>query len=147
MKTRPPRLAALSIAVVTTASGCGSESREPAPNPMPNNTAVVRIDGRELDQRLFVACRKQQWVLTIDTVDTADTGGFTAMVDSGPDRDVGFVKIRDLNGFTGSAWRGGVGEASARRESGVTTITGTAYGYFADSPGPVTATFDIRTVC
>ena len=138
---------AAAVAVVAATSACGSEPRASAPQAMPNNTAVVRIDGHELGEQLYVSCRKQQWLLTIDTVDTGDGGSFTAMVDAAPDHEVGFVKFRDLSGFTGGAWRGGVGEASARREGGVMTIRGTAYGFFADSPRPVNAAFDIRTVC
>ncbi|MGH3675705.1 MAG: lipoprotein LpqH [Mycobacterium sp.] len=87
-----------------------------------------------------------RWLLTIDVV--GDGAGFTAMLRTGGDFDAKFVKIRQLGGFTGSAWAGGVGRAEAGRGLGVITIAGRGYGFYLDKPHrPATAAFTIKTVC
>lgn len=141
-----PAVCTLSVVVLAATAGCGSE---PSPRPdtaMPSNTAVVSIDGRGTGERYYVACRNQKWQLTIDTI--GEGAGFTAMLKQDAGLDAQMVKIRDLGGFTGSAWRGGVGDVEARRDAGVMTITGTGYGYFGDQwRGPADAAFTIRAAC
>ncbi|ULE31611.1 lipoprotein LpqH [Mycobacterium sp. IDR2000157661] len=136
----------LGIVLLAAAAGCGSE---PAPRPdlgMPRNTAQVSIDGRDTGKQYVVSCRKQQWQLSIDTV--GQDAGFTAMLDSDSDLNAEMVKIRDLGGFTGSAWRGGVGDVQAHRDAGILTINGTGYGYFGDKwTHPTNAEFTIEAAC
>lgn len=113
---------------------------------MPPNTATVSINGQDTGERLFVRCDQIQWLLTIDAIDEAT--GFTAMIGKGGAPEPKFVKIRDVAGFTGSAWDGGVGHIEARRGSAVLTLEGSGYGFFADNPGePTTAAFSITTAC
>lgn len=136
----------LGVVLVGAAAGCSSE---PAPRPdtgMPRNTAQVSINGRDTGEQYVVTCRKQQWQLSIDSVGRG--AGFAAMLDSDSDLNAEMVKIRALGGFTGSAWRGGVGDVQAHRDAGILTITGTGYGYFGDKwTHPTNAEFTVRAAC
>lgn len=117
-----------------------------APQALPPGTASVSIDGADTGERHFVTCDKLQWLLTIES--SGADGGFTAMVDMSDDLDAKFVKIRQLGGFTGSAWDGGVGGLDVRGDDGMITITGTGYGRLTGAPpGPVMAPFTITTFC
>lgn len=140
------RLAAAAALLGIVVPGCTSDSPTSAP-PISPNTATVSVNGRDAGDRLFVRCSQIQWLLTIDAVDQAS--GFTAMVSKvGGGPDPKFVKIRDVAGFTGSAWDGGVGHIEARRDGAVLTLEGSGYGFFADNPGePTTAAFSITTAC
>lgn len=125
-------------------SGCSSPP-PPSPDDM-GGTATVSINSEPTGERYYVSCAKVKWLLTIETGD-ADAG-FTAIVDTDNRPDAKMVKIRDLGGFTGSAWTGGVGELRATRDDGRLTISGTGYGYFADDDRrPATAAFDITAAC
>jgi ipoprotein LpqH len=140
------RLAALSLVLIAVPQGCASKSLQPTLEEAPQNTAVVLISDRKIGDPYFVKCRKSRWLLTVETVDASS--GFTAMVRLGADLDVQYVEFRRVTRFTGSAWRGGVGEAEAHRNSGILNITGTAYGYYTDSSRrPITLPFVIKTVC
>ena len=59
-----------------------------------------------------------------------------------------WVKIRDFEGFTGSFWKGGVGDAHADIAQRKFTITGSAFGINRSSPNKATTTdFNITAVC
>ncbi|KUH85056.1 MULTISPECIES: lipoprotein LpqH [unclassified Mycobacterium] len=139
-------VARTAAALLLTAWLSGCSSPPPASPDTMGGTATVSINSHPTGDRHYVSCAKVNWLLTIESGDT-DTG-FTAIVDTdgGPDAQV--VKIRDLGGFTGSAWTGGVGQLRATRDNGRITISGTGYGYFADDRHrPATAAFDITAGC
>jgi hypothetical protein len=59
-----------------------------------------------------------------------------------------WVKISDFDGFTGSFWRGGVGDAAAGLTRNTLTITGSAYGINSGTPNKVTTTdFAVTADC
>jgi hypothetical protein len=59
-----------------------------------------------------------------------------------------WVKIRNYHGFTGSFWKGGVGDAHANMGHNSLTITGSACGINSDNPDKVTTTdFEITADC
>ena len=59
-----------------------------------------------------------------------------------------WVKIRDIDGFTGSFWQGGVGSAHADVSNTAYTITGSAYGINSNNPNKVVTTdFKITAEC
>ena len=59
-----------------------------------------------------------------------------------------WVKIRNVDGFTGSFWQGGVGDAHADVTNTAYTITGSAYGIDRSNPNKVVTTdFKIVATC
>ncbi len=59
-----------------------------------------------------------------------------------------WVKIRNVDGFTGSFWQGGVGDAHADLTNSAYTITGSAYGINSSNPNKVVTTdFKIVAEC
>jgi hypothetical protein len=59
-----------------------------------------------------------------------------------------WVKIRNIDGFTGSFWEGGVGSARVDLTDSVYTITGSAYGINSSNPNKVITTdFKISAEC
>jgi hypothetical protein len=58
------------------------------------------------------------------------------------------VKIRNIDGFTGSFWESGVGDAHADVTNSAYTITGSAFGINSSNPNKVTTTdFKITAEC
>lgn len=59
-----------------------------------------------------------------------------------------WVKIRNVDGFTGSFWQGGVGDARADVTNSSYTISGSAYGISSSNPDKVVTTdFKIVADC
>lgn len=59
-----------------------------------------------------------------------------------------WVKIRDIDGFTGSAWQGGLGDAHVDLAKNTYTITGSAEGIDSNNPNKVvTEDFKITAEC
>lgn len=59
-----------------------------------------------------------------------------------------WVKIRNVDGFTGSFWQGGVGDAHADVTNEAYTIAGSAYGINRSNPDKVVTTdFKIVAEC
>jgi hypothetical protein len=59
-----------------------------------------------------------------------------------------WVKISDFDGFTGSFWQGGAGDAAAHLAHNTLTVTGSAYGINSAHPNKVTTTdFKITADC
>ena len=59
-----------------------------------------------------------------------------------------WVKIRNVGGFTGSFWQGGVGDAHVDLAQSAYTITGSAYGINNSNPNKVVTTdFKITAEC
>jgi hypothetical protein len=59
-----------------------------------------------------------------------------------------WVKIRNIDGFTGSFWEGGVGSAHADLSNSAYTITGSAYGINRSNPNKIITTdFKISAEC
>jgi lipoprotein LpqH len=133
--------------VVGCMSACsGQRTDAPREDGLPPGFASISIDGHDSGTTYPVTCDQIQWLLTIETHDVAP--GFTVLVDIGPEVLAKFVKIRDVGGFTGSFWRGGVGEGDATRAPNVYSVTGTAYGMrTGNRHGPILAGFDITAAC
>lgn len=106
----------------------------------------MTIASQATGERHYVTCAKTKWLLTIESGDAAE--GFTAIIDTDEGADAKVVKIRNIGGFTGTAWAGGVGQVKATRHHDEITISGTGYGSFADDPHrPATAPFTITATC
>lgn len=140
-------LAAAGVVVVSGIQACSATPQDAPPqHGLPPGTASVSIDAQDTGTTYTVICNQIQWLLTIETLEAAP--GFTVLIEKGPEATAKFVKIRSLAGFTGSYWRGGVGDGEATRAPDAYTITGTAYGVHADTPNrPTNATYHIKAAC
>ncbi|MGO9693865.1 MAG: lipoprotein LpqH [Mycobacterium sp.] len=92
-------------------------------------------------------CNQDQSYRTIDIRDR--DGQVEAVVLLSANRAIPqWVKIRNVDGFTGSFWHGGVGDARADVTNGAYTISGSAYGINSGNPNKVITTdFKIIAEC
>jgi hypothetical protein len=93
------------------------------------------------------ACSRLQSYRTLDIGD--QNGHVEAVVMVSGSRSIPqWVKIRDIDGLTGSFWQGGVGDAHAEVTNGAYSITGSAYGINSSNPNKVVTTdFKITAEC
>jgi hypothetical protein len=130
--------------VVAAVAACGS------PETVPRAAAHLTLDGTSRTTRppacSRVADDKGQWQ-TIDILD--HEGQVEAVVLLSGDRAIPkWVKIRNIDGFNGSAWAGGVGETHVDLVKSKYTITGSAYGISSKNPNTtVTTEFKIVADC
>jgi hypothetical protein len=131
---------AAGIALALTVSGCGGTQI------LPRKAAHVTIDGFAHTTRPPV-CSQIEAYRTIDIRDR--DGQVQAVVMISGDRVIPqFVKIRDIDGFTGSFYEGGVGDAHADVNKSGYTITGSASGINSSNPNKVVTTdFKISAEC
>lgn len=136
------RLAAVAAAVLLAGvAGCSSP-----PSALGGTTAKVTINGQSTGGPHAVRCSQTGWSWTIETPD--DARGFTAVVDTGDTVTAQSVDFRDFGGFTGTFWKGNIGDAEVSTAGGKYTIDGSADGSFTDNPSnAVTATFRIEAHC
>ena len=93
------------------------------------------------------ACRQDQGYRTIDISDR--DGNVEAVVLLSGDKVIPqWVKIRNVDGFSGGFWQGGVGNARADVARTVFTVTGSAYGINTVNPNKAVNTdFKITAEC
>jgi Mycobacterium 19 kDa lipoprotein antigen len=134
------RLVAAAFVVVASVAGCAQAQTTP------RRAAHLTIGGASLTARP-AACSQIQSYRTIDIRD--HDGQVEAVVLFSGYRVIPqWVKIRNLDGFTGSFWEGGVGDARADVTNGAYTITGSAYGINSSNPNKVITTdFKIAAEC
>lgn len=113
---------------------------------MPRKAAQVTIDGAAHTTRP-PACSQIEAYRTID-IRERDGHVQAVMLISGDRVIPQFVKIRNVDGFTGSYYEGGVGNARVVVDKNAYTITGSASGINNDNPNKVVTTdFKIRAEC
>jgi Mycobacterium 19 kDa lipoprotein antigen len=134
------RLVAAAFVVVASVAGCAQAQTTP------RRAAHLTIGGASLTARP-AACSQIQSYRTIDIRD--HDGQVEAVVLFSGYRVIPqWVKIRNLDGFTGSFWEGGVGDAHADVSNSAYTITGSAYGINSNNPNKVITTdFKITAEC
>ncbi|OBH08828.1 MULTISPECIES: lipoprotein LpqH [unclassified Mycobacterium] len=121
-------------------AGCGAGPT------VPRKAARLTIDGATHTTRP-PACSQNQQYRTIDIKDR-DGGVEAVVLTSGYRVMPQWVKIRNVDGFTGSFWEGGVGDAHADVTNDAYTITGSAYGINSSNPDKVVTTeFKIIAEC
>jgi Mycobacterium 19 kDa lipoprotein antigen len=132
--------AAVALVLVATIAGCGQAET------IPRRAARLTIDGNTHTTRP-PACSQDQSYRTIDIRE--HDGRVEAVVLLSGDRVIPqWVKIRNVDGFTGSFWEGGVGDAHADVTNSAYTITGSAYGINSSNPNKVITTdFKITAEC
>jgi Mycobacterium 19 kDa lipoprotein antigen len=134
------RMVVIAFLVVVCVAGCAQSQTTPL------KVARLTIDGATHTTRP-PACSQMQSYRTIDIRD--HDGQVEAVVLLSADRAIPqWVKIRDIDGFTGSFWEGGVGSAHADVTNSAYTITGSAYGINSNNPNKVITTdFKISAEC
>jgi Mycobacterium 19 kDa lipoprotein antigen len=134
------RLVAAAFVVVASVAGCAQAQTTP------RRAAHLTIGGASLTARP-ASCSQIQSYRTIDIRD--HDGQVEAVVLFSGYRVIPqWVKIRNLDGFTGSFWEGGVGDAHADVTNSAYTITGSAYGINSNNPNKVITTdFKITAEC
>lgn len=133
------RLVAVAFVVVAGVAGCSQAQTTPL------NAARLTIDGATHTTRP-PACSQLQSFRTIDIRDR-DGQVEAVVLLSGYRAIPQWVKIRNIGGFTGSFWEGGVGSAHVDLSSAF-TITGSAYGINSSNPNKVITTdFKISAEC
>ncbi|GAA4290472.1 lipoprotein LpqH [Mycobacterium paraffinicum] len=121
-------------------AGCGQAQTTP------RKAARLTIDGATHTTRP-PACSQNQQYRTIDIKDR-DGGVEAVVLTSGYRVMPQWVKIRNVDGFTGSFWEGGVRDARADVTNDAYTITGSAYGINSSNPDKVVTTeFKIIAEC
>ncbi|WP_406815555.1 lipoprotein LpqH [Mycobacterium sp. M23085] len=132
---------ALAVAgVVVSVAGCS------AGQTTPRRAARLTIDGATHTTRP-PACRQDQMYRTISIPDR-DGAVEAVVLLSGYRVMPQWVKIRNIDGFTGSFWQGGVGDAHVDLTNDAFTITGSAYGINSSNPNKVVNTdFKIVAQC
>jgi hypothetical protein len=134
------RLLAVAFILLIGVAGCGQAQT------LPRKAARVTIDGATHTTRP-AACSQLQSYRTLEIGD--QNGHVEAVVLVSDYRTIPqWVKIRDIAGFSGSFWQGGVGDAHAEVTNGAYTITGSAYGINSSNPNKVVTTdFKITAEC
>jgi hypothetical protein len=134
------RLVAVAFVLVASVAGCAE------PQTTPHAAAHLTIDGASHAARP-PACSQVQSYRTIDIRDR--DGQVEAVVLLSASRAIPqWVKIRNVDGFTGSFWQGGVGDAHVDVTNSAYTITGSAYGINSSNPNKVITTdFKITAEC
>ena len=132
--------AAVALVLVATTAGCGTAET------IPRHAARLTSDGNTHTTRP-PACSQLQEYRTIDILD--HDGRVEAVVLLSGERVIPqWVKIRNVSGFTGSFWQGGVGDAHVDLARNTYTITGSAYGINSSNPDKVVTTdFKITAEC
>jgi hypothetical protein len=131
---------AIACVVVAGVAGCAQAQTTPL------RAARLTIGGATHTTRP-PACSQLQSYRTIDIRDR--DGQVEALVLLSAYRAIPqWVKIRNIDGFTGSFWEGGVGSAHVDLTDSAYTITGSAYGINSSNPNKVITTdFKISAEC
>ncbi|MFV0495786.1 lipoprotein LpqH [Mycobacterium sp.] len=140
MKNRLAVVAVLAAGVAGVVSGCAVAQTEPL--------APARVSiGGQTHAAGPPECTQAEEYWTIDVRD-GDGTMQAVMVVSGDQVIPQFVKFHNVDGFTGSYYKGGVGDAHAELTGETYTVTGTASGINSDNPNKVVSTdFEIRAGC
>jgi lipoprotein LpqH len=127
-------------------AGCADKAATPPPGVLPPGTAVLSIDGKDVGQTYSVRCQTIDWMTRIHT--GIDTSGAHAMVSNAGKLEAEFVRLQDLDGFTGSYEHELQGEAKVTMTGATYHITGAALGFNKSEPTRLKAeTFTIKVSC
>jgi len=148
VKNRVALIAAAALMIGGSAAcSSGEMSAKREPGTLPPGAAQLTIDGKELPITGAVQCAPPEEYLTTITTGNDDSGA-TVMVSNAGKLTVEFVRIRNLNGFSGDYNRSlAGGDATVALTESTYQIAGAAFGYGAKSPEPTTAPFTIKVSC
>ena len=140
------RVAATAALLIGAVAGCSDKAATPRPGVLPPGTAVLSIDGKDVGTTYSVRCQTIDWMTRIHT--GIDASGANAMVSNAGKLSAEFVRLHDLNGFTGSYEQQLQGEAHVTMTGPTYHITGAALGFNKATPTRLKAeTFTIKVSC
>jgi lipoprotein LpqH len=145
VKNRVALIAAAAL-IIGGGAACSSPSAKRAPGTLTPGTAQLTIDGKELPPTRAVECAPAEEYLTTITTGS-EASGVTVMVSNKGKLAAEFVRIRNLNGFTGDYDRHLGGDATVALTESTYHIAGTAFGYGPTSHLPMTHSFTIEVAC
>jgi lipoprotein LpqH len=132
-------------AIALIAAGCSTHFPAPKAGVLRPGTSQLTIDGEDAPTNGTVNCTSIESMTTIKSGD--DAAGATAMVSNKGKLIVEFVRIRNLNGFSGDYNRGLEGSATAALHGAVYDINGTVRGYSQKLIVPTTLPFTLKIAC
>jgi lipoprotein LpqH len=140
-------VAGAAMLLIGVAAGCSSDQAAPArPGVLPPGTAVLSIDGKDVGKTYSVRCESIEWMTRIHT--DLHASGVSAMVSNANKLKAEFVRLEDLDGFTGSYEHALQGEAAVTMTGPTYHITGAALGFNKSEPTRLKAeTFSIKVSC
>ena len=128
-------------------AGCSSDQAAPArPGVLPPGTAVLSIDGKDVGKTYSVRCESIDWMTRIHT--DLHASGVSAMLSNADKLKAEFVRLDNLDGFTGSYEHALQGEAAVTMTGPTYHITGAALGFNKSETTRLKAeTFSIKVSC
>jgi hypothetical protein len=140
-------VAAAAMLLIGVTAGCSSNHAAPArPGVLPPGTAELSIDGKDVGKTYSVRCESIDWMTRIHT--DLHASGVSAMVSNANKLKAEFVRLQDLDGFTGSYEHALQGEAAVTMTGATYHITGAALGFNKSEPTQLKAeTFSIKVSC
>lgn len=139
-------VAAVAILVIGFVAGCADKAATPRPGVLPPGTAVLSVDGKDIGRTYSVRCESIDWMTRIHTA--IDASSVNVMVSKADKLEAEFVRLLDVNGFTGSYEQQLQGEASVTMTGPTYQITGAALGFNRSEPTQLTAeTFTVKVSC
>lgn len=135
------------VVAIGGAAGCssGTASVKRRPATLPPGTAQVTINGKDVGTTGAVHCAPDEGLTTIKTGD--DASGATVMVSNAAKLKVEFVRIRNLNGFSGDYNVDLEDNAAVALIASTYDIRGAALGYGPTSFVPTKESFTIKVAC
>ena len=146
VKNRVALIAAAAL-IIGGGAACsvGNHSANRATGTLTPGTAQLTIDGKELPPTGAECAPPEEYLTTITTGSQAS--GVTVLVSNKGKLAAEFVRIRNLNGFSGDYDRHLGGDATVALTESTYHIAGTAFGYGPKSPVPTTQPFTIEVAC
>lgn len=146
MKTRSLSAAAVAlVAVVTGGCALGANATESNSEVLPPGMAQFTMNGRDVAASESLQCQINGYLTTLEVTNAEYR--VTAMVSNAEDLTVEWVRIHDLNGFTGTYSQGLGDDAKVTMTGPTYHITGTAYGFSSADPERVTEMFGMNASC
>jgi ipoprotein LpqH len=132
-----------SVAAALMIAGCSTgNAATPQRGALPPGTAALSVDGKDAGTTYSVRCESIDWMTRINTT------GLSAMVSRAETLTTDFVRIDDVEGFTGSYERGLQGAATITMTGPTYQITGAALGFTKREPTRLKAeTFTLKVSC
>jgi ipoprotein LpqH len=140
------RVAAAAALTMAAIAGCSSDKAGPRPGVLPPGTAVLSVEGKDVGTTYSVRCESIDWMTKIHT--SIAGSSVNAMVSNADKLKAKFVRLHDLDGFTGSYEQQLQGEASVTMTEATYHIDGAALGFNKSEPTRLKAeTFTIKVSC
>jgi hypothetical protein len=129
-----------------TACSSGQAAWKRKPGTLTPGTAQVTVGGRSVPVVGRVECPSAEENLSMIRTGDEATGA-EVMVNNAGKLIVEYVRIRNLNSFTGNVNRGLEGDATVSLTGNTYNVSGGAFGYSPKSIAPITEPFTIKLAC